>query len=433
MLPERVGAFSALKLRDFRLIWFSSFFFSAGMWIQMTTLGWLVYDLTGSSSLLGAMNGMRAIPTLLLAPLAGVAVDRMDRRKVMLATQISTLLLTLSIAILITLDRIEIWHLFAYTLLAGMAQVFNMPAQQTVVFDLVPRRLVPNSVALMTASFNSTRVIGPSLAGFLIAVLGPEGNFFIQSAAYVGVVACVLMIRFPPRSEAASRRQSPLKNLSEGIQYVAKTPLPRTLLLFGIVAPILLIPSFMALMPVFVKDVYHAGPAMLGYLLSSMGVGGLLGALTTASLGSYEHRGKVLLAALGAMALSIFVFSFMRNAYAAFPFLIIAGFTEMLFMGTNQAAIQLSVPDNMRGRVTSLFMINMGLMPLGSLVVGIIADWTGAPVVVAATSALAFLVVVFVAVFVPRVRNLRYSQMVAAVDSSHGRGAPPAPQPGTRA
>lgn len=423
----KVGTFYSFGLRDYRLLWTSNFFGSVGMWIQMTTLGWLVYDLTGKGTLLGAMNGMRAIPLLLLAPLAGVLADRVDRKKVMMASQGIMLLMTLGLAVGLVFDRVGVLHLFAFTLLGGVVQVMLMPVQQTVVFDLVPRHAIPNAVALSASAFNATRVFGPSAAGFLIKALGPEGNFFVQSAAYVGVLITLAMIAFPARRAVPEGRPSGsvVRNMKEGFSYVVRTPMTRVLMLMGFIPPLFIIPSFMGLMPIFAKDVFGGGPDTLGFLLSASGVGGLVGALFAASLGRFERRGLVQLGALLSASLSLLGFSFAGSLGAALPFLALAGFTEMVYMATTQTVLQLSVPDQMRGRITSLFMLNMGLMPMASLAVGALSDVFGAPVVVMMTSSIAAGLTIVIFFVSPRIRNLRLSQMTAAQPGARGPASRP--------
>lgn len=407
---EKIGTFHALAFRNYRLLWISNVFASAGLWIQMATLGWVVYDLTGSGTLLGSMNGMRAIPLLLLAPLAGVAADRVNRRTLMIGSQVVTVLVTASLAVGLALDQVEVWHLFAFTLISGVIQVFFMPVQQTVVFDLVARPVIPNAVALASASFNVTRVLGPTAAGFLIAWLGPAGNFFVQAAAYVGVVISIAMIAFPPR-RALPERTSVGRNMLEGFRYIAGNPTTRVLLMLAVIPPLLIIPSLMALMPVFAKDVFHSGPTGLGLLMSASGLGGLLGALFTASLGRFDRRGLLQLVTLSVTSISLFAFAFTNTMPVGLPLLVVAGFCEMVYMTTTQTVLQLAVPDGMRGRVSSLFMLVMGLMPIGALVFGTAADVIGAQDVVKIASAVALVAALLIAVFVPRVRNLRLSQV----------------------
>ncbi len=404
------GTFHALSFRSFRLLWIGTVFGSAGMWVQQATLSWIVYDWTGSGTLLGAIGLARAIPMLLLQPLAGVATDRMDRKALILGSQIAMLLFALALGIGLAFDRVEIWHLFVFTVLSGIAQAINMPVRQTVVFDLVPRHVVPNAVAINSAGFNFTRALGPSVAGYLIVWFGPAGNFFVQSAAYLGLVVSVMMIAFPP-SQASGAGARVLSNLAEGFAYVAHDRIARILVLLGLVPPLLLIPCFMTLTPMFAEDVYNSGPKGLGYLLSAVGVGGVAGALFTASLGRYDRRGLLQLGSLFGMGVAVMGFAFAPSMYVALPLLAGAGFFEMMYMSTNQAVLQLSVPDRMRGRVTSILMLNMTLMPMSGQVAGSIADLIGAPAVTAILAGLSLGVALVITLFVPSVRRLRLSQL----------------------
>ncbi|MBI2935909.1 MAG: MFS transporter, partial [Chloroflexi bacterium] len=384
----KMGMLYALRFRNYRLLWIGTLFASAGQWIQSTTLGWVVYDLTGSKTLLGAIGAVTVIPMLLLAPWAGVAADRMDRRRLMLSSQVGVFLVALGLGVGLALHQVHVWHLFVFMLLMSVAQVFNNPVRQTVVFDLVPRDAIPNAVALNSAGFNSTRALGPTAAGFLIAWFGPAGNFFIQSAAYFGVVISVLMIAFP-QGRRIGRETSVVKNLGEGFRYVVKDPIALPLIILGLVPPLLLLPGLMTLMPVFAKDVFHSGPTALGLLLSALGVGGLVGALFTASLGQFERRGLLQLGALLGTSMAGVGFSFAPSMAIAFPLLVVSGFFGMVYQTTNQTVLQLSIPDQMRGRVISILMLNMGLVPLGGMIAGAGAEVIGAPYMVTILSSAA--------------------------------------------
>ena len=179
---------------------------SGGQWIQQVTLGWLLYDLTGSSVLLGLLNGLRAVPFLIASPIAGVAADRMDRKKLILVTQYALVITTVAMGLLVASGFLEVWHLFAFTLMTGVAWAFVDPVRQTLVPALVPREDLMNAVALNSAAFNLTKVIAPSLGGILIVFSGAAGNFFVQSAAYLGVLASIYWMSIPPTPPEA--RQS---------------------------------------------------------------------------------------------------------------------------------------------------------------------------------------------------------------------------------
>ncbi len=418
----RIGTFHALRFHDFRLLWVGTVFASLGQWVQITTLGWVVYDLTGSSALLGAIGSMRAVPMLFFSPFAGVAADRMDRRVLLIWTQVAMLVLALVVGVALVFDVLEVWHLFVFTLLAGTAQVFNMPVRQTVIFDLVPRAATGNAIALMTSTFNFTQVLGPALAGPLLVSMGASGNFFIQSAAYLAVVVSLFYITIPAVKHSG-RDRSMMKNMGDGFRYVAKEPMVRTLVLMGLINPLLLAPPLFSLMPVFAKDIFKTGSTGLGLLMAAMGAGGMLGGLFTASLGQFERRGVLQLGALLAMSVTTFAFSFMPTQWAAMPLLFLTGFSQMVYMTTNQMVVQLTVPDQMRGRVSSILMLNFALMPLGGIVAGTAAEVLGAPRVVTIMSGAAMVIAVAIVFLVPRVRELRMSQLVGTEEARGPRAA----------
>ena len=421
--PAKVGTFHALSIPSYRWLWTSNIFSSAGMWVQMATLGWVIYDLTASGALLGAINGMRAIPMLLFTPLAGLAADRVNRRKLMMTTNFIVIIVSAILGIGLIAGKIEVWHLFVFALVGGTVQVFNMPVQQTVVFDLVPRNVIPNAVALGSAAFNVTSVIGPGIAGFFIAWWGPGVNFLLQSAAFIAVILCLKMITFPERKASRQPRASMANNMLDGVKYVSRDRIARTLVILAVIPSIFIMPSMMALAPIFAKDIFHSGPNGLGLLMSAMGLGGFLGALFAASIGHFERRGLLQLAMLSVAGTALLLFSISSSLVLALPMMAIAGFAQMTYMTNNQTILQLSVPDHMRGRVTSLFMLNMALMPISAIVLGSLTDAFGAPHVVMVSSVLVLSITVLMAIFVPAVRNMRMSEL-----SSANRGAvqPPA-------
>src|SRR5262245_34862347 len=244
---------------------------SGGQWIQQVTLGWLLYDLTGSSVLLGLLNGLRALPFLIASPIAGVAADRMDRKQLILATQYVLIMTTLTMGLLVASGILEVWHLFVFTVVTGVIWAFVDPVRQTLVPALVPREDLMNAVALNSAAFNLTKVIGPSLGGVLILFSGAAGNFFVQSAAYIGVLASIYWMSIPPTPTEA-RQSSAIANLKEGLVYVWSNPSVFALMATALVPRIFAVP-YQTLMPVFQKDVLKVGPEGLGVLLAAPGRG----------------------------------------------------------------------------------------------------------------------------------------------------------------
>lgn len=379
---------------------------SAGQWIQQITLGWLLYDLTGSSVLLGALNGLRALPFLVSSPIAGVAADRMDRRKILINTQSVLLVTALGMGTLVASGLLQVWHLFLFTLITGAAWSFNEPVRQTLVPNLVPKGELMNAVALHSAGFNLTKVIGPALGGLLIALFGAAGNFFVQGLAYAGVLVTLYVMHVPP-TPVQARQSSVVANLKEGFAYVWSTPTVLALMVADLVPRIFAVP-YQALMPVFQKDVLGVGPEGLGMLMAAPGVGAVLSTLLLASI-AHSFRRKGLLVLGGLISLGVFLILFSRTT--SFPLalviLVAVGGCQIMFMATVNAMVQMTVPDALRGRVMSLYMLDRGLMPAGSLMAGVTAHFIGAPATVSLMGLIVIVLAVLVAWRVPLIRRLK--------------------------
>lgn len=416
-----LGTFASLRLRDFRLLLTGTTLSNAAQWIQQVTLGWLVYDLTASGTMLGAINLVRSVATLGLAPLSGVAIDRFPRRTLMLAVNGWLLVTSLVLGIVLLSGPARIWYLFAFTFLGGVAQAVDLPLRQTIVFALVPRALAPNAVALIQTGWALMRSLGPGLGGFLILWFGAGGNFLIQAAAYALIAVNTLRITFPP----GQRRQGDggmRRNLAEGIRYVARERTTRAFVLLGWVLPLFIIPNFAALPPIYAKLVFGGGPETLGILLSAVGVGGIAGGLVTASLGRVERRGMLQLGALAATSASLIGFAFSASLWVAVPLLAASGFFELIYLTTNQTLLQLSIPEGLRGRVTSVVSLNAGLSPLGGLIAGVGADFVGPRAMTVALCGVAATIAVATLTFSPTVRDHRMGRALA----DDGAAPPPA-------
>jgi len=409
---EDGGTFASLRIRDFRFLLTGTTLSNLAQWIQQVTLGWLVYDMTGSGTLLGSVNLVRSVPAVGAAPLVGVVMDRVGRRTLMWITNGWLFLITFGIGLLLVLGHAEVWFLFAFSFLAGLAQTFNMTLRQTIVFDMVPRVVAPNAVALMQTGWALMRSLGPAVGGFLILWLGAGGNFLVQAGTYVLIAFTILWIHFPPL-EAQGRRSAAFENVREGIRFVIKEPVTRAFMMMGWVMPFFIIPIFVALPPIYAKDVFHGGPQTLGFLLSAVGVGGIVGGLFTASLGRLERRGVVQLASLLLLSLSLTGFAFSSSLMVALPFLALAGFFEMVYLTTNQILLQLSIPNEMRGRVTSLVNLNPALSPIGSFFAGVGSDMLGGPrYITIAFCGIAAVIAVVVFLTSPTIRDYRLSRAI---------------------
>lgn len=410
---ESVGTFTSLRIRNFRFLLVGNLFANAAQFIQQITVSWLIYDLTGSGTMLGSINAVRSVAALGMIPMAGLLIDRLNRLQLMLVTNGWFFTITLGFGLILLFGHSQISYLFVFSFLSGIAQTINMNLRQVVIFDLVPRSRAPNAVALNQTVWSLMRSFGPGIGGFLILWFGPGGNFFVMAGAYALITISIVQIQFPPRKSGAAR-SSPLQNIREGIRHVVKARVTRTFMLMGFILPLFIIPIFSILPPIYAKDVFQGESDVLGLLLSSVGVGGIVGGVVTASLGQVERRGLVQLASLFLLSLTLIGFAFSTTLWVALPLLVVAGFFEMIFLTTNQTLLQLSIPTDLRGRVTSVVNLNAALMPLGGLVAGVGSDLLGGPkmiTIILCSIAAGIAVCVFFGS--PTVRNYRLSQAIA--------------------
>jgi len=378
---------------------------SAGQWVQQVTLGWLLYDLTGNSMLLGALNGLRALPFLVTGPLAGVAADRMDRRRLLLRTQWILIITALLMGALVASPFLHVWHIFLFTLITGVAWTITEPVRMSMIPSVVPKENLANAVALNSGGFNLMKVIGPALGGALIAWFGPAENFYVQAIAYSGVLAMVYWMHIPPH-HAESKRRSALVNLKEGFAYVWSTPAVLALMTLAYVPRIFAVP-YQTLMPVFQKDVLQTGPEGLGLLMAAPGVGAVIAVLTLASLGSrIQRQGLLLVGSIVVLGALLVIFSQITWFPLALFMLVLVGIFQMFFLASTATMLQMIVPDELRGRVLSLYMLDRGFMPLGALFAGTTAHFIGAPLTVALMGAIVIILTVIVAWLVPAIRTL---------------------------
>lgn len=405
---RRGGTFSSLRHINYRYLWFGTVFMSAGQWVQQVTLGWLLYDLTGSSVLLGLLNGLRAVPFLVVSPIAGVIADRMDRRKILLAMECLLMLTAAGMGFLAASGYLHVWHVFVFTLVSSIAWSFVDPVRQSVVPTLVPKEDLMNAVALNSAAFNMTKIIGPSAGGLLIAAFGPSGNFFVQGAAYAGVLISVYLMTVPPTC-ADARRSSAWANLKEGLSYVWSNSAVFALMTSALIPRIIAMP-YQTLMPVFQKDVLQVGPEGLGVLLAAPGLGATMAGFILATLSSrVQRQGVLLLVSLVALGVSMMLFSWTTSFPLAIVFLVANGAFQIFYMATTNTMLQVIVPDHLRGRVMSIYMLDRGLMPIGALTAGVSAHWIGAPATVALMGLTVVLLGLLVAWCAPVVRQLAVS------------------------
>lgn len=412
-MARLAATLAPLRHRDFRRLWAGTFFATAGQWVQQATLGWVVYQVTGSASLLGAVLGVRAIPMLLLAPVSGVVADRFDRRYGLAASQVLMVAISVWLAILLATDSVQVWHLFAFSILSGVAAVFDRTLRSTLVFHSVPRSEAGNAVALNSIAFSVSRAVGPSVAGFLIGAVGAAWNFGVQALLYTGVVFAALSVRAAPPASRPKGRATAWQDTKEGVRFTVTDPVARMMIVLGLVPPLLLIPSFSALMPIFAADVFKSGPEGLGLLLSAVGVGGILGGVVAAWIARYDHAGLIQTLALAIFAFSLIAFAASPNIVVAVAFLALAGVAEMVHHTVHVTTLQMCAPEHMRGRIASLLPIFPAFISVGALCAGVLADLLGPEFVVILLALLALAVVITTWALSAAVRELRMSQLIS--------------------
>jgi MFS family permease len=364
----------------------------------------MVYDMTESGALLGAVASMQAIPFFFAAPLAGAVTDRLDRRLLFLITLVALLLVVLPMSIITLAGLVEVWHLFVFSLVSGVIWAFNNPTRQSLVPNLVPKEDLLNAYSLNAAAFQSMAIIGPAIGGFMIAWFGAGGNFLLQCGAIIAVIGAVMMMRVPPRP-AASNQTSIMANMAEGFRYVHGHKVVFGLVLIGIIPSLLTMP-LRSLMPIFAVDILEIGSEGLGIMLAMSGAGALVGAIFLASMGNMRQKGLLMLGAIALTGFALMAFSQSRWLAVSLTVLLFQGLGEMSYWSANNTVLQTVVPDELRGRVTSIYMLTWGVAPLGTLTAGALADLMGAPATItlmgAATAAFAFIA----AFRMPHIRNL---------------------------
>lgn len=416
--------------RDFGLLFTGNVAFFFGMNIMTIIWSWLVIVRWDNASYLGYIMAAVALPMLVLAPVGGVIADRVDKRRLILVTQSSLVLTNGIVATLILTDAIEFWHLLAVSAVSGAAFAFNMPSRQALVAMLVPRDKLMNAVALSTAAMNASRVIAPPLGGLLIVLIGIGPSYVVGGVFYAFSVALTAALpSLPPRRERAFTF---FEDLVGGFSYIKGAPLLLGLLLFATVPALFTMP-LQTLLPVFADRVWHVGEVGFGVMQGASGFGGLVGALIVANLDAYPRKGRLMLG--GALAFGGFVALFALSPWFSLALVFIAaiGFTSMVSMTVNNTAIQLIIPDEMRGRVMSVMMMTFGLMPLGAVPAGVAAESVGAPPVVAVSALLFIGSSLLMFAVVPALRSLdRYLEEGRAREVARG-AAPLEEAPATAA
>jgi MFS family permease len=398
-----MAGLAPLASSGYRYLFIGTTLTMAGYFAQVVAQGWLIYDLTGSPTWLGIVSFANGIPMLVLALPAGVLVDRLDRRKVLILAQAMTALVTFLLAGLIAVGVVQAWHVAVLSFVAGSFFVLIIPARQALLPIVVERPALGAAIALNSAGTNFGRVIGPSLAGLAIAAMGAAAAFVVQGIGFLGALVCAMLL---PARAASSRPRSgsPFQSLLEGIQYVWHDPTVFALMLLQAIPAFLIMP-YNQLLPIFARDILNAGPEGLGTLMTVMGVGSVLGSIFIVVMPP-RRQSMLLFVSLIGLSLLLVAFSASTSLLLSIAIMALIGVAQAIYLATNTTLVQLAVPDALQGRVMSVYMTTWGLMPLGALPQGVLADWFGAPVVLAGTGLLSALIVALMAIRNPALRQL---------------------------
>jgi MFS family permease len=367
----------------------------------------VVYEITGSGALLGAVMGARAIPMFLLAPLSGVAAERYNRRRLLQTSQLLAAAVSLSFGAALALGIVSVWMLFAFTVLMGAANVMDRPARLTTAFELVARADAVKAVAMNTLGFSMMRIFGPAIAGYLIGWFGAAGSFFIQGVLYAASAAMVLMVVFPVRRAAPAGR-SALAQMLEGLRFAAGDPRTRMLVFLGAMPYFLLVPVWSTLLPIYAKDVFAAGPQGLGMLLTGVGIGGLLGGLAANALARAERQALIQAAWIVLMGAAILGLAASPTLPVALGCSLLGGAAEMAHTASNMAMLQMNAPEEMRGRIASLTMLYPAMISAGAFVAGPLSDLLGVRGASVALAATAIAAIAMLYLFAPHLREMRF-------------------------
>jgi len=377
------AAVRSLRHRNFRLFFIGQGISLIGTWMQGVALPWLVYDITGSVVLLGVVGFSGQILTFLLAPVAGVLADRWNRRRLVMWAQVLALLQALALAILTMGGWIEVWHIIALSLAGGLIRAFEIPIRQSFVIEMIEDRSdLPNAIALNSFLVNSSRLVGPSLAGVIIGLTGEGWCFLLNAISYVAVIAALAAMRLAPR-RIEPVRGNILAGLAEGLRYAWRHPAIRPVLALLALVSLMGVP-YQTLMPVFAREVLGGGPETMGFLMAAVGVGAIIGALSLALRQEARGMGRIIMAAAVVFGAALVAFAMSASFWLSMIILVFVGGGMMMQMATSNTLLQTVVDEDKRGRVMSFYtMAFMGMGPFGSLLAGALAGLVGAPWTVA--------------------------------------------------
>lgn len=375
ILDKFFRAFPALRHRNYRYYFVGQLVSLVGTWAQMVSLAWLVLEMTGSAFSVGLVSALTMLPVLLFSVFGGIIVDRFDKKKILIFTQISLMFLAFVLGILTIFKYINITQIYILAFLAGTINAIDSPARQSFIIELVGREAMSSAIALNSGSFNIARVLGPAIAGFIIALLGTGLAFILNAVTFFAVIIALLIIKVYYQKK--ENHQRPIQAIREGIRYSFSHPAIKVLLIFTAIISIFGW-SFSSILPYIIADTFHMGAESLGYFYAAVGIGAVLGAIVVSAFSRKINPLVFIIGGSLLLAVSLIAFSFTSSIYTAFPFLFLTGLGISTQFSTLNSTIQHIVTDNFRGRVMSLYTLAfIGMLPIGSIQMGFLAEKVG--------------------------------------------------------
>ncbi|MFC2043880.1 MFS transporter [Chloroflexota bacterium] len=401
---RRGKTFRALHNRDYRLLWIGQIGHSASLWMETIARSWLIWQLTGSATLLAIVNLLRALPLLIFGLLAGATADRFNKRWILIICQTVTLINYVILALLITTGTVRVWHILLTSFLMGTSMSFNQPTRTSLVPSLVKENELTNAIALNSAALNITRIIGPSVAGLLIAPLGIGGVYIVSTGVYVATLICTIIMQVPPVTVKLIST-SLWSDMGEGLRFIWNKKVVFIQIVLAIVPMVFGMP-YMTLMPIFADLVLGIGAPGLGLLYSALGTGALLAVMVIATMGRVPRKGLLIL--LAVFGFGVFLVVFSQSTWVPLSLVSIAftGFTVTSFMVLVNTSLLETTPPELRGRVMAVYTLDRGLMPLGTMIMGPLADAIGAPPTVLIMGGICMLLSLFIGIGISLVRRI---------------------------
>ena len=384
------GRFSSLSYRDFRLFWFGQIISLSGTWMQSVAQGWLVYSLTKSPLYLGIVAAAAALPILLFTLIGGVIADRFPKRNLLLLTQGLSIIPALLLGILTSMGVIKVWEVAFFAALLGTINALDVPTRQSFLIEMVGKGDVVNAIALNSAAFNGARIIGPMIAGLSIEYFGLPACFFINAASFLAVIFA--LSRMDARGDILVKSEGVVSDFMKGIKFImGENEIKRAMVLIAVFSLVGL--PYITLLPVFAAEVFHRGAQGLGFLVGASGIGALTAALGIALMGNIEHKTRFMSVAGLCFSCALLAFSLSKVFWISLVIIMIGGWGMVSYLAAANSFIQVSVPDELRGRVMSVYsFVFLGLVPIGNSIMGVSADAIGTTNAVAAGGAICILV-----------------------------------------